>query len=156
MLMGKNSAVIGVVVIVLLVVGGIGFAFRHEIKGLLTGSSTSAPAEQTTTPTSTAPQTANPSVTESVVEVNYDGSAFSPSPVTIKVGTTVKFVNKSSEGMDVASNPHPTHTDYPGFDQGKSSSAGQNEYDFTFEKVGTWGYHNHLDPAQGGQVVVTE
>lgn len=93
---------------------------------------------------------------EVTVEVSYTSSGFSPTTVTIKKGATVKFINKSGNKMDVASNPHPTHTDYSGFDQWKSASKGKDEYSFTFEKVGTWGYHNHAKASDGGTVVVTE
>ena len=93
---------------------------------------------------------------EVIVEVDYTATGFSLATVTVKKGTTVKFINKSGGSMSVASNPHPIHTDYPGFDQYKSSQKGQNEYDFTFDKVGTWGYHNHLNASDGGTVIVTE
>jgi hypothetical protein len=29
-------------------------------------------------------------------------------------------------------------------------------YEYTFVKVGTWHYHNHVNPADAGAVVVTE
>lgn len=86
--------------------------------------------------------------------VVYSDSGFSPDSVTIKKGESVTFENQSSGGMDVASNPHPTHTDYPEFDQGKSSQSGNSTYTFTFDKVGTWGYHNHFNPGARGTVIV--
>lgn len=146
--MNKNVVYITVAV-VLVAVLGLGFAFKHQIKTALMGQPTPAPVIQTTIP---APQPA----VAAKVEVDYTNAGFSPQTVTVKKGTTVVFINKSDSKMDVASNPHPTHTDYPGFDQYKSSQKGQNEYDFTFDKVGTWGFHNHLNPSDGGTVIVTE
>jgi plastocyanin len=89
------------------------------------------------------------------IVVTFTDKGFSPSPVTVKVGTTVTFVNESSSGMWVASDPHPTHTLLPGFDQ--LASAGKNgTYEYTFTKIGTWTYHNHLNPTVKGTIVVTK
>lgn len=89
-----------------------------------------------------------------VVEVDYDGSKFTPSTVTINAGDTVAFKNTgSSASVWPASDPHPTHTDYPGFDALKGIAPG-GTYSFTFTKTGSWGYHNHLNPAQQGTIVV--
>jgi len=90
--------------------------------------------------------------TEAVV-VTYGAKGFSPASVEVSVGATVKFVNDSGEKMWVASNPHPIHTDLSGFDQKTGVSKGGN-YEYTFTKAGTWGYHNHLNSAVLGEVVV--
>lgn len=87
------------------------------------------------------------------VTVNYTNSGFSPSTITIKKGDTVVFVNQSSGSMWVASNPHPTHTDYPAFDEKAAVSSGSS-WSFTFDKTGSWGYHNHKDPSSLGTIVV--
>ncbi len=143
--MNKNYLLIGLGVVVVLI-GGLAFIFRHQIKTMLTGQ----PQTVQTEPVVQTPQPSAPVVEKT--EVDYTDSGFSPASVTIKKGQTVNFVNKSSSQMYVASNPHPIHTDYPGFDE---LSAGDS-YSFTFDKVGTWGYHNHINPAQKGSVVVTE
>lgn len=89
--------------------------------------------------------------------VTFNGKTYSPSTVTIKKGQTVKFVNTSSVNMAVASAPHPTHTDYPEFDQTKDlTQQGKTEYTFTFTKIGSWKYHNHSPFMAGGTVVVTQ
>jgi plastocyanin len=79
--------------------------------------------------------------------------AFSPATVTIKSGETVTWTNDTGSPIRVASDPHPTHTDYPGFDSLSPISAG-GSYTFTFAKVGTWGYHNHFSPGMRGTVIV--
>jgi len=84
--------------------------------------------------------------------ITYNESGFSPNSLTVKVGTTVTFTNQGTGSMWVASNPHPTHTDLPEFDE-KSSAA---NYSFTFTKAGTWGFHNHKNPGQGGTIIVTD
>jgi len=87
--------------------------------------------------------------------VTFTNSGFAPSPVTVKKGTMVAFVNDSNSSMWVASDPHPSHTGLPGLDQLKSVGKG-GSYEYQFTKAGTWGYHNHAKPEQKGTVVVTE
>lgn len=87
--------------------------------------------------------------------VTLSDTGFAPSPVTVKVGTTVTFVNESSGQMWVASDPHPTHTLLPGFDELGSVGKG-GTYEYTFVKVGTWTYHDHPNPSIKGTVIVTQ
>lgn len=89
------------------------------------------------------------------MSVNYGEAGFVPNSVTVKKGTTVVWTNQSQSGMWVASAIHPTHQLLPGFDQLKSVAAA-GTYEYTFVKVGTWKYHNHVAPADTGTVVVTE
>lgn len=90
-----------------------------------------------------------------VHQVIYNGTSFNPSSLTIKAGDIVVFKNQSNADFWPASNPHPTHTDYPEFDAKQNIPAGSN-YQFKFLKVGTWGYHNHLNHVIGGTIVVTQ
>lgn len=119
-----------------------------------------APASQTAdtpTPTLTPADVmqdypTTPSATQSAV-VTYADTGFSPSVTTITVGSTVTFTNESSKSMWVASAVHPTHSLLPGFDQLASVGKGVT-YEYTFIKVGTWKYHNHMNPTDTGSVVV--
>jgi plastocyanin len=86
-------------------------------------------------------------------EVKLTDSGWEPSTLTVDKGTTVKFVNDSSDDFWPASNDHPTHLLYPGFDAKRPFVKGQS-YEFTFDKVGSWGYHNHLNPSVEGTIVV--
>ncbi len=80
-------------------------------------------------------------------------SGFSPNTLKIKSGDTVNFVNKDSSSHQPASNPHPIHTNYAGFDALKGLAQGEN-YSFTFTQKGTFGYHDHLNPSVGGTITV--
>jgi plastocyanin len=86
-------------------------------------------------------------------EVLITSSGFIPSTLTIKVGDTVTFVNKDSKPHWPASDPHPTHTNYPGFDALRPLKTGES-YSFTFTKQGAWGYHDHLNPSLRGTIIV--
>ncbi len=93
--------------------------------------------------------------------VSYTGSGFSPQTLTVLQGSTVVFKNDSSSDVHVASNPHPLHNGYPTtggcvsstFDSCANIAPGQS-WSFKFDIVGSWGYHNHLNPSQGGTIVV--
>lgn len=103
---------------------------------------------------------------EKIVEYNEKG--FAPNILTVSVGTTVAWANRSGRPMWVGSDPHPAHTDLPGFDQKriinkifpeivkKAYAHGDAIYKFTFEKVGEWKYHNHVNPVHRGTVIVVE
>lgn len=147
--MGKYIIIVIVVVILL---GG-GFYFMKK----QTSMQQAAPSTQNAQPFSSNVQPTSASVTgsaEGANAVSYTANGFEPNTISIKAGQTVTWTNKDSDDVWVASNPHPTHTDYPGFDELKSMSNGQT-YSFTFTKVGKWGYHNHLNPSQQGTVIVT-
>lgn len=85
--------------------------------------------------------------------VAYTNDGFSPSELTVKSGTTVTFFNQSDSPMWVASANHPTHLLYPEFDE-KASVAKGGLYSFTFNKVGTHPYHNHVLLGKYGKIIV--
>lgn len=101
-----------------------------------------------------------------VTTVTYTDSGFQPSEVTVERGETVVWESQASSVMWVASDQHPSHTNYAGSSLREHCSNGDqtsaafdqcstgNSFSFTFEKVGTWNYHNHRAPSQGGTVTV--
>jgi len=91
--------------------------------------------------------------TSNAVVIKITASGFNPKSVTIQKGDTVKFINNDSSPHWPASNPHPTHTDYPGFDALRPVPPGQS-YSFKFERLGKFGFHDHLDPSLGGIINV--
>lgn len=91
----------------------------------------------------------------SVFEIKYDGSKFTPSTLDIKAGDVVIFKNESSKSFRPASGPHPSHTNYPEFDPKKEIPAG-GSWQFTFEKTGSWPFHDHLNSSVFGKINVTK
>ena len=97
--------------------------------------------------------------------VTFNGHAFSPANVTIAQGGTVTFTSTGGN-MWVASDPHPIHNGYDGTTQEQHCAPGYagaapfdqcvpgTSFTFTFNKVGTWGYHDHLSASLGGTVTV--
>jgi len=89
----------------------------------------------------------------STVTIQMSEKGFEPATVTIKSGDTVTFINVGAKAMWPASGPHPTHTGLPGFDALKGIKPGDT-YSYTFTKVGTWPFHDHLNPQAFGAVTV--
>ena len=100
-----------------------------------------------------------------VYTIERNSSGFSPSTLTINKGDVVKFLNRSGSDIWPASNAHPNHEEYPGT---RSSLCGygynlfdaceavpnDKEFEFTFMEIGTWGYHDHLNPSIKGTITV--
>ena len=102
---------------------------------------------------------------EHIIETTEEG--FSPDQLAIKVGETVKFVNKRSRLSWPASAIHPTHQSYPGSDIKKCKTEESNKifdacrglksdesYEFTFNEKGSWNFHDHLNPRLFGTITV--
>ena len=88
-----------------------------------------------------------------VATVEYVDGGFVPNRVEVDVGADVRFLNRSDGPFWPASNIHPTHQVYPGFDA--KGPIGQGEaWVFNFDKPGVWRYHNHLSPTDGATIVV--
>lgn len=99
--------------------------------------------------------------------VEITSSGFSPKSLEIKQGDSVVFLNKDTNAHWPASAVHPTHTVYPGtsrsncgrvpegsmFDACKGL-AREESFRFTFNEVGSWNYHDHLNPGLFGTIKV--
>jgi hypothetical protein len=84
------------------------------------------------------------------VELRADG--FYPSALSVPVGSTIVFVNRTDRAFWPASNFHPSHKLYPEFDAKGPLSIGAT-WSFVFQQAGTWRYHDHLNSQHSGAVV---
>lgn len=101
-----------------------------------------------------APAAVTPSSNQGIV-IMVDENGFSPATITVPAGTEVTFNNTGSSPHQPASAVHPTHQQLPGFDALRGLRPGES-YSYTFTKVGTWKYHDHLNPSRTGSITVTE
>lgn len=104
-----------------------------------------------------------PVLQNGVTSVAITDNGFEPSNILIPTGTTVQWINKSTRKSWPASNPHPTHTDYPHTERtcnGAFDACRALEKDavfsFQFTSVGSWQYHDHLFPSYSGSVKVID
>ncbi len=160
----KTSTIVWIVVIILVIAGG---------WYLYSGQTASAPVvpsieTQTTVNTNTSANVsgATSSKAPMSVTVKLTGSGFSPGAVTIAKGGTVTWVAEGGSPMWIGSAMHPDHVVYDGTSKTEHCASGYTgptpfdqcssggNYSFTFDKVGTWMYHNHVNAKQFGSVIV--
>ena len=153
--MNKNALII---LVIILLVGGGAYLLLSQSK---TPSTTSQPTPtqpvttQEATPTiSSQSATTTPSTkpTQTTTSIIVTANGFSPATSTIKAGTTVTWTNQSGTAVSINSDPHPTHTDYPPLNLGRLANGAS--ISLTFDKPGTYGYHNHFNPSQKGTIIV--
>ena len=95
-----------------------------------------------------------PATTSELNTVLITDTGFSPEKLEVAIGTKVKFINDTDHAVWVASDPHPIHIDLPGFDNIGGSPNRGDAYEYTFNKVGSWKYHDHLNPEFKGIIIV--
>lgn len=88
-----------------------------------------------------------------VYTVFYNNGVFSPTNIQINLGDTVRFRNDSFFGIRVVSNPHPQHSDLPGFDS-ITDIPQSGIFSYTFTQRGIFDYHGEKNPSQEGTVIV--
>jgi len=136
--MSKTSRIIIAVVAVIIIAGGAVW--------FMMAKKTAAPAA---TDTSSSDSNTSGDVASTIT---YNGSFFKVSNDRIKSGSIVKVSNNSDKELDFDSDPHPVHTDNTELNEG-DIAPGKSKI-FTLVKVGTWGFHNHLDASQHGTITV--
>ena len=97
--------------------------------------------------------------------IMHSSTGFSKNTVTIEQGETVLWESRSGD-MWIASDQHPTHTEYSDTSVAEHCENGDqntaafdqcstgNSFSFTFSKTGEWSYHNHVAPGQTVTVIV--
>ena len=105
-------------------------------------SSSSAPSPSPTPP----PSGGGGSTTTTTITLTSAGA--SPRDITVSVGSRVTFTNNDSVPHDMASDPHPAHTDCPevtvGFIAASQSAQTQN-----LNRARVCTYHEHNHPTNG-------
>jgi plastocyanin len=86
------------------------------------------------------------------VTVTLSKNGFSPTQVTIKVGSAVRWKNISGSQQTVNSDNYPTNQLHRELNFGVFNNGSSVVY--TFTKPGIYGYHNQLNHTQMGKVIV--
>lgn len=97
--------------------------------------------------------------------ITFTGEKYEPSELTIQKGARVRFLNASDVETWPAAAAHPTHSIYPekragdclgsAFDACRNIKKGE-AFDYTFNYVGEWRYHDHSHAYYTGSIIVTE
>lgn len=103
-----------------------------------------------------------------VIRIECRDSVYVPKEVSIKKGDIVVWTNVNCNPTWPASAVHPTHGVYPQAESGACVSIGGSAFDtchglergeswsFRFDYVGSWRFHDHLNPRNNGTVNVAE
>jgi plastocyanin len=151
----NTKTFLAIIILVILIGGGYFFYKNQYSTGQSAVPADTSNIQNSPTATQTIPSQAAPTTQQAAQQptIAYSSNGFSPKSITVKVGTTVTWINNDTDPLWVASNPHPIHTDLSGFDALKGYAPGTS-YTYTFTKVGKWGYHNHMSPSNTGEVIV--
>ncbi|GIU68236.1 MAG: hypothetical protein KatS3mg001_086 [Candidatus Pacearchaeota archaeon] len=171
----RKGFIIGLVVVLVVLAVLIVFLTRgpspseKELGNQISGPGTIMAGEEVEQGTSTKGESSGTSsgtdTAKNVVEITPSG--FSPSVLTIKKGERVTWINKAGRESWPASAIHPTHRVYPGSDINKCGTSEESlifdacrgippgeSWSFTFNEVGSWKYHDHLQASVTGTIVV--
>lgn len=143
--MNKNI-IIGIIIVLIIIIVAVVYNKKSAI----------APAQMETTvdqTQNTVPPRNDAAVIPKEITVIYSDAGFNPNDIKINQGDTVVFQNTSSKAFWPAAGDHPEHLSYPEFDSKKAVTTGSS-YSFTFDKAGTWTFHDHMKSSNGGTITV--
>jgi len=78
--------------------------------------------------------------------ITISTSGVSPKSVTVARGSQVQFINSDTTSHDMASNPHPEHTDCPEINSVGFLSPNQSRLTGNLNTARTCGFHDHNRP----------
>ena len=114
-------------------------------------------SDSPSSPTPTPAPAPTPTPGGSTATITIMSSGASPRSVTIAAGGRVTFTNNDTRMHDMASNPHPSHTDCPALAQVGLLQPGQSGTSGNLTTVRTCGFHDHLresDSSLQGTIVI--
>ncbi len=89
-----------------------------------------------------------------IVTINISGMSFSPSSVTVKVGTIIKWTNSDSYSLHTATSDDGSTFNSGNIAFGDSYTPG-GSYNYTTTKAGTYPYHCNIHAGMKGTLIVT-
>src|SRR5690349_7732358 len=94
------------------------------------------------------PSGGGPGPSGATITIGANG-AVSPAAVTINSGESVTFVNSSNIPHNIASDPHPAHSDCPAINALGVIAPSTTKLTNAFTTSRTCGFHDHNDPDNG-------
>jgi plastocyanin len=95
-----------------------------------------------------APSSPSTGTTGTTVTITTTG--VNPTQLTVSQGSRVLFVNNDTRPHNMASDPHPEHTDCPEINEVGLLQPGQRRETGNLNTIRTCGFHDHDDPPPGG------
>lgn len=149
--MSRNLIITVVVVLVLIVGGWLLTRSKQPTMSSPETQSTQAPVStESASPLSTASEGATMKKDSNIVKITANG--FSPKSITVKMGESITWENTDTANHTVNSDNHPTHLLYQFLNLSVIKPGDKKS--ITPPKVGTFTYHDHLNPSLIGSVTV--
>jgi plastocyanin len=162
--MSNTGWAVTIIAIIIVLAGG--WWYFSQASAVPATTDTTAVVNGADTTTDTGGADTSTSTQATGVTIHYTASGFTPKSVTIQAGQKVTFVNDTAGAMWVASDVHPTHTEFDGTDRATHCSGSYtgptpfdqcqpgSTYTFVFAKAGTFQFHNHAAAQFQGTVTV--
>lgn len=100
-------------------------------------------------------QPATPQGQLPAAQVNITAQGFVPQTILVKKGSSVNWTNRDNKPHQIASDPHPTHSLLLTLGKGKLLPAGSS-FTLTFDRTGTFTYHDEQNPLKFKGVVIVK
>lgn len=138
----KGFVPLALLIIIVLIIGGVGYyLYSNGVINQVFTPSTKTPSSQ---------------INLDQVKITITKDGFVPSAVKIKKGQSVEWTNTDTKLHQVAPDPHPSHTSLPELAETDPIELDES-ISFSFEKTGTFTYHDHLNPLKfKGTIVIEE
>lgn len=140
----KRIFILGIVILVLILIAGALLLINNAKSNFLSNQNS------TSQDTDVSPQVLDIINNTQTITVTSDG--FNPKTVTVKEGGRVLWTNQSEKDASVNSDPYPNNSYWKFLNLGVFAN-GQS-MSLTFDKKGTYTYHNQLNPEQNGTIIV--
>lgn len=88
-------------------------------------------------------------------QVSIKATGFSPQTLQVKKGTQVIWLNLDARPHQIMTDPHPLHNSLSQFQQNSPLKQGDT-FSFTFDKTGTFTYHDETNPLKVKGIVIVE
>lgn len=143
----KNHRVVIAAVFATVLVAGVLAAYALQDRAVAPQNNTSSTGNATSGAASNTAQA-------NAVVIVFNNDGFAQRSYTVKKGQTVTVKNDSTMSLQFSSDDHPAHRDNTELNM-TTLAAGQSGV-FTPNKIGTWGFHDHINSQFTGTLVVEE
>jgi len=111
--------------------------------------------QQKPQPDETPKITKDPITIDATAHIEITETGFVPATIKVKPNTVITWTNSDNEPHHIASDPYPTNDGLEGFDS-QDPLQKNDSFSFNFTKVGTYSYHDNLNPYKIKGTVIVE
>lgn len=84
--------------------------------------------------------------------ITIENNEFAPKVASVSANTKITFINIDNRAHQIASDPHPTHTDLPELNSGVLYK--EESFSLVIDTPGEYKFHLEDNPSVGGMIIV--